>query len=94
MPPRCKKGFNRYPPKTGNCTLKSEIPKKRVSKKKNMSSSSKKPRCKKGTRRHPPKTGVCVEKQSFSGLSDLTDFEKHRHNINRVPTLVMPSPKN
>jgi len=67
MPTRCKKGFNRYPPKTGDCISKSEIPKKKVSMKnkrstENKTSNSRKPRCKNGTRRHPPKTGMCVEK--------------------------------
>ena len=93
MPTRCKKGFNRYPPKTGNCTLKSQIPKRS---KKNKSLTFKIHRCKKGTRRHPPKTGFCIEKRligkkdraptpilpSFSGLSNLTDSKKYS---NRTP---------
>jgi hypothetical protein len=94
MPTRCKKGFNRYPPKTGNCTLKSQIPKRS---KKSKSPRVKKPRCKKGTRRHPPKTGSCVETRligkknrvptpilpSFSNLSNLTDSKKSLKSSNR-----------
>ena len=89
MPTRCKKGFNRYPPKTGDCILKSEIQKKKLSMKnkrsiknkrstENKTSNSRKPRCKNGTRRHPPKTGLCVEKHLIGKKE-------------RIPTLVLPS---
>lgn len=65
MPTRCKKGTRRYPPKTGTCMPKSEIPKKtRLTKKTKsiINSTSINPRCPNGTRRHPPKIGFCIEK--------------------------------